>query len=105
MEKIKKYSGEVTDHAMKPHNDYRLYNLIKNQVPRNAYGRNLSVQHARLNVTLPEDQGSAVSLLTSGRVMSKRDGCLDKELHRDNSFYVKRLFVWPNFSAIDISGK
>ena len=45
---------------MKDHTDYKLYNLIKQQVPKKST-RNVSFNHHLLNVTLPPDQNSTVS--------------------------------------------
>ena len=51
----------MIDKTMKEHTDYKLYNLIKQQVPKRSE-RNASVTHHRLNVTLPIDQNSSISI-------------------------------------------
>ena len=59
----------MTEEVMRPHAKYDLYNTIKEQIPKRPYGRHPSVQNKRINMTIPNDDNSAISLNSRGRVI------------------------------------
>lgn len=62
---IREHGAKITDDTMKPYSDFKLYNLIKEQIPEKL--RHRSLVRARPKVRLMEDQCSAISIETKGK--------------------------------------
>jgi hypothetical protein len=67
LESLKKHSESIIDSTMKPHNEYKLYTQIKEQVPGSILGRNRPLPQNRLNITMPSDYNSAISVASKSK--------------------------------------